>query len=398
MTSTEIGKEVYEEGESNGTIAELMMEQVEYSNVVVLNKSDLVSKEQAQDIMDRITLLNLKAKVISSTQSRINVMDILNTHRFNGSDMEENSVMISATKVQPPETAEPEPECCSVSLASVKRKGYRSKNKDGLLVDSGMSQILLGVVPNSNNSQSLTRHETRFGITSFVYRARRPFHPVRLHENFLDQYFMTQYEEEDDDDYEDEEGEDDDEEKEEGGGSDGEGSVVQADLTELQNQAKGKQEKRVKFMGELLRSKGFIWIATSNFILGGWQQAGNILRIEAESPWMCEMRDLWEGGISEALVRKDLNQENGEEFPYADRRQELVFIGIKLDHAAIQKCLDDCLLTDDEMNMGPEKWEETWAEEDKIQLSLDDEDDDEEEGDDQEEDDTDKDLGDESKG
>merc|ERR1712110_1116339 len=33
---------VYEEGESSGTIAELMMEQVEYSNVVVLNKSDLV--------------------------------------------------------------------------------------------------------------------------------------------------------------------------------------------------------------------------------------------------------------------------------------------------------------------------------------------------------------------
>ena len=91
------------------------MEQVEYSNVVVLNKSDLVSKDQAQDIMDRITLLNPKAKVISSTQSRINVMDILNTHRFNGSDMEENSVMISATKVQAAENVEPEPECCSVS-------------------------------------------------------------------------------------------------------------------------------------------------------------------------------------------------------------------------------------------------------------------------------------------
>ena len=347
-----------------------MMEQVEYSNVVVLNKSDLVSKDQAQDIMDRITLLNPKAKVISSTQSRINVMDILNTHRFNGSDMEENSVMISATKVQPAENVEPEPECCSVSLAEGKKKCCKSKNKDGLLVDSGMSQILLGVVPTGNNSQSLTRHETRFGITSFVYRARRPFHPVRLHENFLDKYFMTQYEEEDDDDYEDEEGEDDDEEKEEGGGSDGEGSVSQVDLTELQNQAKGKQEKRVKFMGELLRSKGFIWIATSNFILGGWQQAGNILRIEAESPWMCEMRDLWEGTISEELVRKDLNQENGEEFPYADRRQELVFIGMRLNHAAIQKELDQCLLNDDEMKMGPEKWEEAWGDEDKIRLYL----------------------------
>merc|ERR1712241_969742 len=138
-----------------------------------------------------------------------------------------------------------------------------------------------------------------------------------------------------------------------------------------------------------LRSKGFIWIATSNDILGGWQQAGNILRFEAPGPWLCEARELWEGSPSEELVRKDMTQENGEEFPYGDRRQELVFIGMKLDHLAIQKALDECLLTDDEMNMGPEKWQETWYEEDKIQLSLEDEEDvedDEDENRDEEED------------
>ena len=32
-------------------------------------------------------------------------------------------------------------------------------------------------------------------------------------------------------------------------------------------------------MGELLRSKGFLWLATSNLFIGGWQQAGNILKI-----------------------------------------------------------------------------------------------------------------------
>merc|ERR1712241_507475 len=149
-------------------------------------------------------------------------------------------------------------------------------------------------------------------------------------------------------------------------------------------QASSKQEKRVKFMGELLRSKGFIWIATTNFILGGWQQAGNILRLEAEGHWLCETREAWVGTPSEELVRKDLTQENGEEYPYGDRRQELVFIGMKLDHLAIQKALDESLLTDEEMNMGPEKWQETWYEKDKIQLSLEDEDDEEEEDDEDE--------------
>merc|ERR1739848_965864 len=40
----------YEEGEIQGSIAELMMEQVEYSNVIILNKQDLVSEDQQQDI------------------------------------------------------------------------------------------------------------------------------------------------------------------------------------------------------------------------------------------------------------------------------------------------------------------------------------------------------------
>ena len=46
----------YEEGEKKGTITELMMEQVEFSNVVVLNKIDLVNEEQQADILERIEM------------------------------------------------------------------------------------------------------------------------------------------------------------------------------------------------------------------------------------------------------------------------------------------------------------------------------------------------------
>merc|ERR1712088_980676 len=70
----------YEQGDTKGTIAELMMEQVEFSNVVILNKGDLVSQDQTADIIEKITLLNSKAKVVKSTQSRVTVKEILNTH------------------------------------------------------------------------------------------------------------------------------------------------------------------------------------------------------------------------------------------------------------------------------------------------------------------------------
>lgn len=54
-------------------------------------------------------------------------------------------------------------------------------------------------------------------------------------------------------------------------------------------------------------------------------------------------------------------------------------------HEVIQKLLDQSLLNDEEMALGPEKWEETMADDDTIQLAIPGEDDDEEEGEEEEE-------------
>merc|ERR1711872_841612 len=142
-------------------------------------------------------------------------------------------------------------------------------------------------------------------------------------------------------------------------------------------------------MGELLRSKGFMWIATSNDVIGAWQQAGNVLRIGAEDQWMCLMPEMWMGTPSEELVMQDIRKPDGEDYEYKDRRQEIVFIGHGMKGEAIQQLLDDCLLTDEEMALGPEGWKETMEHLDKINLNLDFEEDDDEDDEDDDEDDED---------
>merc|ERR1719325_240326 len=137
----------YDQCDVVGTIAELMMDQVEFANVIVLNKGDLVSEEQKHDLEEKIALLNPQAKIIKSVQSKINVKDILNT------SLDKDEVWVTPTK-----TAE-----------------YAEKERKRL-------EALGERVPEACTA--------RFDIKSFVYRARKPFHPGRLSDKFLKPYFM----------------------------------------------------------------------------------------------------------------------------------------------------------------------------------------------------------------
>ena len=130
-------------------------------------------------------------------------------------------------------------------------------------------------------------------LQNIFYFYRKPFHPKRLIENWLMPYFADPIEaiekEEEIKDVTEEEKEQLkdlinklDEEKEE-------------DMKKSQAEALEKQKLRNETMGELLRSKGFLWLATSNDIIGGWQHAGNVLRIKGERNWLCLTPELWEG-------------------------------------------------------------------------------------------------------
>ena len=131
----------YEQGDTMGTIAELLMEQVEFSNVVVLNKGDLVNEEQQNDIIDKIMLINPKAKIIKSVQSKIDVRDILNTRLYE-SNRSEDEVLIDAMKNAALEKEKIEAEmleCCEKSMSNTGKKCCKSKKSN--LIDTGLSQV-----------------------------------------------------------------------------------------------------------------------------------------------------------------------------------------------------------------------------------------------------------------
>merc|ERR1719356_123172 len=304
-----------------------MMDQVEFANVICLNKCDLVNDQQSADLYEKISLLNEKAKIIKSVQSKIDVKDILNTHMY--------------------------------------------KDKEEFWVTSTKQEANIEARAGKDAPDACT---ARFDIKSFVYRARKPFHPGRLQELVLEPYFMDPFLTSDDEDENSDTTEDKDDKQEE---------ENLKEMQEIQDEALVKQKKRNEVMGELLRSKGFIWLASSHDVIGGWQQAGNVLRMEAEMPWMCLIPERWEGTKSEEMVLQEMRQPNGEDWLYKDRRQEIVFIGHRMKHDIIQNLFDQCLLSDEEMAMGPDQWKDQWG--DIIPLDQEEEEGEDEEGEDEEE-------------
>jgi len=185
-------------------------------------------------------------------------------------------------------------------------------------------------------------------MRNFVYTRRRPFHPRRLFETVYDK-FILRHEFVDDEELEDEddtmtdvvEEADDDEDDDEPMPS------IPGNATILANKAAHA------LFAKLFRSKGEIWLATRPDRAGEWSQAGAMLTLQGGRPWFCVTDAVeWKTGDKEidALVEYDIKGGG----VWGDRRQELVFIGEKLDIKGIEKTFDDCLLNDEEWTI----WQE----------------------------------------
>jgi G3E family GTPase len=102
----------------------------------------------------------------------------------------------------------------------------------------------------------------------------------------------------------------------------------------------------------VLRTKGFVWIASRGEERGAYVQAGTCWRLDPAGPWWASISmDDWPDGPAEAAdIRRGWNLRTG------DRRQELVFIGVGLDAGEIRRDLDACLLDKRELAEGPSAW------------------------------------------
>lgn len=229
-------------------LADLLVEQVEFADVIVINKTDLTQADEIARLESFLRRLNPHARMQQATYGRVPLNTVLNTGLFNFD---------------------------------------RAASITHWLED--------GDHDDHHNHEHSDHTTDAYGIGSFVYRARRPFHPARLSE------------------------------------------FVQNDL-----------------MNPVLRSKGHVWLATRPADTALWSQAGDTLTFELVGTWWADtLRDEWpdDPGLR-AEIDAVWDAEAG------DRRQELVFIGLHMDESAIRAALDVCLLTDAEQALGRAGWAE----------------------------------------
>jgi len=219
-------------------ISELLLEQIEFADVILVNKVDLVNPRDVGIVQAFLKKINPHAEIVVSSYGRVDLNKFLNTGKF----------------------------------------------------DPRLAELNPGWLKEARGTHKPESEE--FGISSFVYRADRPFHPSRFHE-FVHEGWIG-----------------------------------------------------------VLRAKGFFWLASRNDLVGVLAQAGVQRTYEAAGTWwVSQPKDEWPKGEEElAEILMDWHP------IWGDRHQEIVFIGHEMDRDALTSKLNRCLLSDEEMSLGVKKW------------------------------------------
>ena len=95
----------------------------------------------------------------------------------------------------------------------------------------------------------------------------------------------------------------------------------------------------------VVRSKGTVWVAGRDDVALFFSQTGPSVRVEPDRQWMAAMEE------SRREVQRRMNPDVEWDDEVGDRRTELVVIGRGMDEDAVRAALEDCLLTDDELDI-----------------------------------------------
>merc|ERR1712129_142356 len=122
------------EGPRNESFPHLLVEQIEYANVIILNKTDLISELQLDEISKHVSILNPGAKILKSQNSRISVDEVVSTGLYKASDFA--SFHQQLAKAEEDEEMKP---CCKAAAARGELPCCASKHT----LDSGKSKVVL---------------------------------------------------------------------------------------------------------------------------------------------------------------------------------------------------------------------------------------------------------------
>ena len=219
------------------TLVDLLVEQIEFANVILLNKVDLVSEKELKIIRAVIRGLNAKAKIIETNHSKVAMNEVMNTNLYDLKEAQNHPLW--AQELYNPDDHTPETE--------------------------------------------------EYGVTSFVYRARDPFDPEKIH-SFFNQEWPG-----------------------------------------------------------VIRAKGFFWISSRPNFVGEVSQAGAFVRHQGIGKWWAAVNE--EQWPDDKSFRLNINKIWAK--GYGDRRQEIVFIGLKneMNESLIKNKLDGFLIKNYSINL-----------------------------------------------
>ncbi|MDH6108625.1 G3E family GTPase [Kitasatospora sp. MAP12-15] len=106
----------------------------------------------------------------------------------------------------------------------------------------------------------------------------------------------------------------------------------------------------------VIRGRGHLWLANRPHSIYRWESAGEHLFLQPAGSWLPEQDDgkQWQGASAERRALAALYWDPY----YGERRCELTFTGIGLDVPALHELLNSCLLTDTELSMGEQCWQQ----------------------------------------